>query len=61
MIPNDQPLREQTIKRMLEYCMKMDGVTKWESDFIDSINEQFLHKGDLSTKQCEILERLYDK
>lgn len=36
-------------------------LTQWESDFIDSIYEQFEHRGDLSNKQCEILERIHDK
>ena len=64
MIPNDQPLRGQTIERMLMSCLKRideDQYSQWESDFIKSISEQFNFKGDLSTKQCEILERLYDK
>jgi hypothetical protein len=65
MIPNDQPLREQTIRRMLGKFLGdptyYDALTKWEQDFIDSIYEQFEHKGDLSFKQTEILERLYDK
>lgn len=63
MIPNDQPLRKQTIERMLNYLARQDdlNLSKWEEDFLESINDQFLQRGDLSTKQCEILERLYDK
>lgn len=66
MIPNDQPLRKQTIERMLDVCatdahLTSNDLTKWECDFIDSISEQFETKGDLSTKQCEILEKIYDK
>jgi hypothetical protein len=61
MIPNDQPLRQQTIRRMLEALIDREFLTKWESDFIQSIAEQFDKKGDLSDRQCEILERLYDK
>ena len=64
MIPNYQPLRKKTIERMLNYFMKDPNgkdLTVWEQDFVDSIYEQFQDKGDLSTRQCEILERLYDK
>ena len=64
LIPNDQPLREQTINRMLNHLMnilRVDGVlTKWEEEFIQSIYIQFEKKGNLSNKQCEILERIYD-
>lgn len=64
MIPNDQPLRSQTIKRMIDYCMGLaerEELTKWETDFITSLDSQFIIKNDLSSKQCEILERLYDQ
>ncbi len=66
MIPNDQPLREQTIKRMIETLIRSlenagRDYTQWEADFVYSLSEQFEEKGNLSQKQCEILERLYDK
>lgn len=31
----------------------------WETNFIESISNQFDHRGDLSDKQFEILERIY--
>lgn len=65
MIPNDQPLRGQTLLRMLTSLTKnLDDATEfteWERDFIRSANEQFDLKGNLSNKQAEIIERLYDK
>lgn len=62
MIPNDQPARGQMIAQMLSVLIKPNAdLTKWEQDFIDSINDQFESKGNLSDKQCEILERIYDK
>ena len=66
MIPNDQPLRKEIISKMLyhleRYASEDDcDLTQWESSFIESIKEQFEEKGDLSNKQCEILERFYDK
>jgi hypothetical protein len=61
MIPNDQPLREQTIRTMIAILLEnTKTLTKWEEDFIDSIDEQFIKKGDLSGKQCAVLERIYD-
>lgn len=65
MIPNDQPLRKQVIERMInkleEDTVAYDNMTKWEQNFVDSIGEQFREKGDLTNRQCEILERLYDR
>lgn len=62
MIPNDEPERGQMIKRMLNVLIdKTDDMTKWECDFIESIYEQFSNNNRLSNKQCEILERIYDK
>ena len=62
MIPNDQPARGNMIRRMVEVLMNPSvELTSWESDFISSIADQFERKHTLSNKQCEILERLYDK
>lgn len=35
------------------------GLTKWESDFVSSLEEQFQKRGTLSEKQVAILERIY--
>lgn len=61
MIPNDQPLRAQTIKRMIDVSLDKEDITEWERDFLQSINEQFTRKNNLSDRQCEILEEIYDK
>lgn len=65
MIPHDQPLRKETIEKMLRVCNDEIGngvlTDKWESDFIESIASQFEKKSDLTDSQCEILERIYDK
>jgi hypothetical protein len=65
MIPNDQPLRGQTIKRMLNFLVnkvqiETDSMTDWEKGFILSVADYFERKSDLSLKQTEILERIYD-
>jgi len=64
MIPNDQPLRADMIERMIDFIESnpnFELLSKWEQDFIYSIREQFDKKGDLSNRQCEILERINDK
>lgn len=62
MIPNDQPTRKNIITRMLNVLeTNTDKMTEWEQDYIISIREQFGFKGNLSDRQCEILERIYDK
>lgn len=35
------------------------NLTKWEQDFVDSVAEQFKARGSLSSKQIEVLERIY--
>lgn len=62
MIPNDPILRAQMIDYMLDACkQQLYNLTKWEEEFILSINEQFRINNKLSDRQCEILERIYDK
>lgn len=65
MIPNDFPLRQETIDRMIFGIMNnpefLESLNKWEYDFMESIAEQFDKKGNLSDKQCEILEKIFDK
>ena len=34
-------------------------LTKWESDFVESVSGQFERCGSLSERQAEILERIY--
>lgn len=62
MIPNDQPARKQMIERMITTLTANESnLTKWELIFLGSVSNQFNKKGDLSDKQCEILEQIYDK
>ncbi len=35
------------------------GLSKWEADFIDSLQLQLESRGSLSERQQEILERIY--
>ena len=36
-----------------------DGLTKWEEEFINSIDDQMERHGSISDRQEEILERIY--
>lgn len=49
------------INHMFEALEETDdeNLTKWEQDFIASIQEQWSESGRLSVKQREILERIY--
>lgn len=60
MISNDKIERKKMIDRMITAC-EDNELTKWENDFITSVGIQFTDKGDLTDRQCEILERIYDK
>lgn len=35
------------------------GLSKWQSDFMDSITEQWNERHSLSERQVEVLERIY--
>lgn len=62
MIPNDLKERQEMIDRMLRVCIdRINELTRWESDFIISIDTQYQLKSNLSDRQCEILEKIYDK
>lgn len=48
------------IKHMLtELETPYKTLTKWESDFVESVTDQYSHRGTLTHKQFEVLERIY--
>lgn len=47
------------IKDWIEQCSHSRRLTKWERDFIDSLEEQFEEREWISDKQEDILERIY--
>jgi hypothetical protein len=61
MIPNDVEPRREMISNMISVCRDSLFITEWEANFILSIEEQFEGRGNLTNRQCEILERIYDK
>jgi len=65
MIPNDFEARCSMIEYMLQMLEDEDGLTEWEENFVESVSNQFEKNKQfsktLSDRQCEILERIYDK
>ena len=61
MIPTDLKERREMISNMIAFCQTLSNLTKWEEDFIASVDEQFGNRGNLSDRQCEILEKIYEK
>lgn len=55
----DKPTKE-AIEYWIDQCLDHEtNLTKWEYDFVKSIEEQFEKRGTLSERQCEVLERIY--
>lgn len=64
MIPTEKRERQQMIEYMLKALItddQEDKLTTWEKNFVESVSNQFDDKGNLSDKQCEVLERIYNK
>ena len=62
MIPHDKDQRNQMVGYMLKYCLdNIEKLSKWEENFINSIGNQWDDGKDLTDRQCEILEKIYDK
>lgn len=54
------------IPQMLEDCIEADRCentpfSKWESDFVQSVDDNFSQYGRLSPRQHEVLERIWEK
>ena len=48
------------IEDWIDRCQhSSSGLTAWEQDFIDSLEDQFGRTGSISDRQEEILERIY--
>jgi hypothetical protein len=54
------PSQSENIEHMLRALeTPHKTLTKWEENFIESLNEQYQSRGTLSERQYEILERIY--
>ena len=54
---------DRRIDDMIRY-LTGDGapsLSDWEEEFIDSVKEQWEHRGSLTDRQIEKLEQVYDK
>lgn len=61
MIPTEPEARKKMISYMLDGLSRSSIENEWEANFIESVTVQFEKKQNLSDKQCEILERIYNK
>ena len=53
---------KQVIKDWIEALERpRRPLTTWETDFVESVSEQFEARGDISDKQEIILERIYSE
>jgi hypothetical protein len=58
-LANDSP---ESLQHMIEQCHDYsDRLSVWETQFIESIDDQLRQHGKLSDKQKEILEKIYLK
>ncbi len=58
---NQMPIekRYEILRDWVEACNASKKLTDWERSFIDSVGDYLHHRGTLSEKQTEILERIY--
>jgi len=62
MIPQDKEQRVKIIAYMIEGIkLQHDELGDWEREFTYSVEEQFERKGDLTVRQCEKLEQIYNR
>jgi hypothetical protein len=63
MIPSSPEERKKMVNRMMNVCAdNEEKLTEWELNFTHSLDENYRNKFDeLSDRQCEILEKIYDK
>ena len=47
---------------LIEDCLKRDSrLSAWEADFLDSIKDQLIDRGNLSEKQLDTLNTIWEK
>lgn len=60
MPPIWKPQSKKVLQSWIDDCLLIqDKLSKWEYDFIESINDQLERRGLLSERQEEILEKIY--
>lgn len=49
-------------QRMIDDCeARSSKLSDWESNFIDSLSKQMAQGRTLSTKQCDVLDKIWEK
>jgi hypothetical protein len=49
-------------QRMIDDCeTRSSKMSDWESDFIDSLSKQMAQGRTLSAKQCDVLDKIWEK
>ena len=59
-------MTKQEIEQAIDDCISsLNAVncpfTDWEEDFLGSVQEQYVERGGLSERQCETLQKIWDK
>jgi hypothetical protein len=50
---------KEVLNYWIESSIESGNLSQWETNFCESVSDQLVNKGQLSQKQCEILERIY--
>lgn len=55
----DDAEKYKIYQEWIEKCQTSDKLTEWEANFVASVKRYLETRGGLSSKQVEILERIY--
>lgn len=59
-MPLDEQYSKETLEAFIEKIQTEGrGLTKWETDFVESVAEQLQSRGSLTVDQVEVLDRIY--
>lgn len=48
--------------RMLRDCAaRRSALTRWERDFVESLQQRLARNGNLTPKQCETLDKIWER
>ena len=61
-MPPPRTDKQKLIEQMLQALeTPSKELTKWEENFLESLNEQYQTRGTLSDRQMEVLDRIYSE
>lgn len=61
MPPSKTPQQELIEEMLNKLDTPSKELTKWEENFLESINEQYQQRGSLSERQFDVLDRIYSE